>query len=400
MQKIKDLLKEFTDGKIVVVFDDENRENEADLIVAIDKLTPEKVNFLITHGKGLLCASLSEDIVKKKGLPLMPTTKTDPQSTAFTISVDSKSVKTGISPFERYTTAKDLIDPSKNFSDFITPGHLFPLIARKGGLLERRGHTEASEALCRWTGLTEGALICEMINEEGRMYSPEQARSFADEYGLPFCTIDELVEYQNLVYPNVEKVASSKLNTEYGQFDITIYRELFKDKEHVFISMGDYKNGVVRIHSECFTGDVLSSIGCDCRSQLEQSLERISNEGKGSIAYLRQEGRGIGLGEKIKAYALQQNKGMDTVEANVDLGHKPDNREYHQAAWMLKDQGYTEVKLLTNNPHKAKSLEKHGFKVQMENIDVCVRPENYNYLFTKKEKMGHKLSLTGDKNDK
>ena len=393
MEVIQDLLQDFGAGKIAVVFDDENRENEADLIVPIDKLTPEKVNFLVTHGKGLVCASLSEDIIMDKGFPLMPTTKTDPHSTAFTISVDSKSVKTGISPQERFITAKDLLSPDKTLRDFITPGHLFPLVAKKGGLLERRGHTEAAISLCEWAGLSKGALICEMINEEGKMYSKNEAMDFAKKFDLAFCTIEELVEYQNKTYPNVEKIVSARLITEYGIFDITIYKELYKEKEHVFLSMGDYTNGIVRIHSECFTGDVLMSKTCDCGNQLNLALRKISNEGKGAIVYLRQEGRGIGLGEKIKAYALQQNKGLDTVEANIHLGHKIDNRDYHQAAWILKDQGFKEVRLLTNNPNKAEFLSLHGLKVDVENLNICASPENYDYLYTKKTKMGHKISL-------
>jgi len=395
MKKMKELLKNFSDGEIVVVFDDENRENEADLIVAIDKLTPDKVNFLITHAKGLLCASLSEYIILRIGLPLMPSSNSDPHSTAFTISVDSKAVKTGISPFERYITAKDLIDPDKTLKNFTTPGHLFPLIAKNGGLLERRGHTEAAVSLCKLTGLPEGALICEMINEDGKMYNKSEAKAFAKKYNLSFCTIDELIHYQNINIPNVEKIVTAKLTTEFGLFDITIYKELYKDKEHVFLSMGDYTNGVVRIHSECFTGDVLFSKTCDCKSQLHSALERIARDGKGAVVYLKQEGRGIGLAEKIKAYALQQTKGLDTAEANLELGHKVDNRDYHCAAWILKDQGYKEVKLLTNNPHKAESLIEHNLKVSIEDFDVCIRPENYNYLYTKKIKMGHKIPIEG-----
>ena len=397
MKEISNLLKDFADGKIVVVFDDENRENEADLIVAIDKLTSEKVNFLITHGKGLLCAALSSQIVMDKGLSLMPNSNTDSYSTAFTISLDSKSVKTGISPKERFITAKDLIDPDKTLKDFNTPGHLFPLIAKKGGLLERRGHTEASVSLCKWAGLIEGALICEMINDDGQMYSKKEAQDFASIFGLPFCSVEDLVEYQNRTYPNVKKVVTAKLNTEYGLFDITVYKELFSNKEHVFLSMGDYRNGVVRIHSECFTGDVLLSKSCDCNSQLHSALQRISNDGKGAILYLKQEGRDIGLVEKIKAYSVQQNIGLDTVDANIHLGHKVDNRDYHQAAWILKDQGFSKVRLLTNNPGKADYLRQHNLKVSIENLNVCVRPENYNYLYTKKTKMGHEILLEGVK---
>lgn len=393
MDRIIYLINEFKKGKIVVVFDDIHRENEADLIVAIEKLTPEKVNFLITYGKGLLCAALSSELIDKKGFPFMPALNKIPHSTAFTLSVDSKKVKTGISAYERYQTAIELIDEKTTFSDFITPGHLFPLAAKKGLLLERRGHTEAAVSLCRWASLKEGALICEMIKEDGKMYSKEEAYKFAQQHALPFCEIEELVEYQHKNFPDVEKTATAKLKTEYGIFNITVYRELFTEKEHVFLSMGDFTNGVVRIHSECFTGDVLTSRTCDCRSQLHYALNRISKEGKGALIYLRQEGRGIGLTEKIKAYYLQQQKGLDTVEANLALGHKIDNREYHCAAWILKDQGFKEVRLLTNNPEKAKDLEEHGLKVKIENFVVEVLPDNYEYLLTKKKKMGHNIPL-------
>ncbi|HOJ64634.1 MAG TPA: GTP cyclohydrolase II [Spirochaetota bacterium] len=393
MEKISNLLERFKQGDIVIVFDDEDRENEADLIVAIDKLTPEKVNFLATYGKGLICAALSEEIVKQKGLPLMPSLKNDLHSTAFTISVDSISVKTGISPYERYITAKDLIDPSKTLKDFITPGHLFPLAAKKGGLLQRKGHTEAAVSLCKWANLPEGALICEMVKDNGNMLSLEEARDFANKHSLPFCKIEELIEYQKLNFSNVEKVSSAKLNTEYGIFDITVYRELYTDKEHVFLSMGDYKNGIVRIHSECLTGDVFFSKTCDCNSQLRNTLLNISEQGKGSIIYLRQEGRGIGIGEKIKAYSLQQNLGLDTVEANLKLGYKEDERDFHQAAWILKDQGFERVRLVTNNPAKIEALKRHNLIVEVEKIKNCVHKESLKYLYTKKTKMGHLLNL-------
>lgn len=393
MKEIKKLLKDFQLGKIIVVFDDEKRENEADLIVSIDKLTCENVNFLITYGKGLLCAALSDELITQKGFPLMPSSKKIPQATAFTLSVDSKNVRTGISAYERYLTAMDLADKNKTFKDFLTPGHMFPLAAKNGLLLERRGHTEAAVSLCKWAGMTEAALICEMIKDDGLMFSKEEAKDFAEKNGLGFCEIEDLVDYQMRTFSNVQKVASSKLKTEFGIFNITIYNELFTDKEHVFLSMGDFTKGVVRIHSECFTGDVLTSMSCDCRSQLHYALKRISEEGKGAVVYLRQEGRGIGLGEKIKAYELQQNQGLDTVEANLHLGHKADNREYHSAAWILKDQGYKEVRLLTNNPDKAEGLKDHNFNVTIENFKVGVKPENYNYLLTKKQKMGHKITL-------
>ena len=393
MEKIEKLLKSFSNGEIVVVFDDEDRENEADLIVAIDKLTPEKVNFLATYGKGLICASLSTDIIMQKGFPLMPSNKTDAHATAFTISVDSKSVKTGISPYERYITSKDLLDPEKTLKDFITPGHLFPLAAKRGGLLERRGHTEAATSLCKWANLPEAALICEMVKDDGNMLSIEEAQNFSKKYNLPFCTVEELVEYQKLKYSNVQKIVTAKLPTDFGVFDITIYKELYQNKEHVFLSMGDYTNGIVRVHSECLTGDVFSSRTCDCRAQLVAGLQKISDDKKGAIVYLRQEGRGIGLAEKIKAYHLQQTKGLDTVDANLHLGHKADNRDFHQAAWILKDQGFKSVRILTNNPEKTDYLKQHNLEIIPEKFELHISKENYNYLKTKKIKLGHNIDI-------
>ncbi|OHD42988.1 MAG: 3,4-dihydroxy-2-butanone-4-phosphate synthase [Spirochaetes bacterium GWD1_27_9] len=393
MEKIEKLLKSFSNGEIVVVFDDEDRENEADLIVAIDKLTPEKVNFLATYGKGLICASLSTDIIMQKGFPLMPSNKTDAHATAFTISVDSKSVKTGISPYERYITSKDLLDPEKTLKDFITPGHLFPLAAKRGGLLERRGHTEAATSLCKWANLPEAALICEMVKDDGNMLSIEEAQNFSKKYNLPFCTVEELVEYQKLKYSNVQKIVTAKLPTDFGVFDITIYKELYQNKEHVFLSMGDYTNGIVRVHSECLTGDVFSSRTCDCRAQLIAGLQKISDDKKGAIVYLRQEGRGIGLAEKIKAYHLQQTKGLDTVDANLHLGHKADNRDFHQAAWILKDQGFKSVRILTNNPEKTDYLKQHNLEIIPEKFELHISKENYNYLKTKKIKLGHNIDI-------
>ncbi len=393
MERIQRILRDFSDGKITVVFDDLDRENEADMIVAVDKLTPEKVNFLVTHAKGLVCASLNQDTALQKGFPLMPTNKGDAYSTAFTLSVDSRSVKTGISPYERYVTAKDLLDPTKTMKDFITPGHLFPLSARRGGLLERRGHTEAAVSLCKWTGLNEVALICEMVKDDGNMLSIEEAKSFASKNRLPFCTIEELVEYQKKLSSNVKKISSAKLKTEFGEFDITVYNELYKNKEHIFLSMGDFRNGVVRIHSECLTGDVFGSKTCDCQSQLHSALRKIAEEGKGAVVYLRQEGRDIGLGEKIKAYNLQQNNGLDTVDANLKLGHKADNRDFHQAAWILKEEGFKTVRLLTNNPQKIDFLKSHGLEVKKERLESKQNPENIRYLKTKKEKLGHSIDI-------
>ncbi len=389
MQDMKKVIERFSNGEIVIVFDDLYRENEADLIVAIDKLSPEKITFLITYGRGILCASLNEEIVRKKGFPLAPSNKADKHATAFTLAVDSVKTKTGVSAIERYVTAKELVNPNTTLKDFVTPGHLYPLRARAGHLLERRGHTEAAVSLCKWAKLTEAALICEMVKDDGNMLSIEETKEFANKFGIPFCTVEELVEYQKLNYTNVSKLAESKLATKYGKFDIKIYQELYTNKEHVFLSMGDYTKGVVRIHSECATGDIFHSVMCDCGYQLEKSLETIAKNGSGAVVYLRQEGRGIGLSEKIKAYKLQQDEKLDTVEANIKLGHFEDERDFHQAAWILKENGFKTVRLLTNNPLKLKALEKHGFTVVRETLPPNITDENREYLKTKKNKMGH-----------
>lgn len=389
-----DIIKAFSRGKGVVIFDDETRENEADIIIPIEKLSPDKVQLMISKARGVLCAALSRDIVQDKGIPLMPSLKNDPHATAFTLSVDSRECSTGVSAYERYITARDLIDPSKKMADFVTPGHLFPLIAKDGGMLQRNGHTEAAVSLCKWANLAEGALICEMIKDDGSMYSRDEAKEFAVSEGLNYCSVEDLINYQRTQFSNVEKLVQSRLTTQFGIFDISVYKELFTDKEHVFLSMGDFTQGPVRIHSECLTGEVFSSLKCDCNNQLHSALELIAREKKGALVYLRQEGRGIGLAEKIKAYKLQQEEGLDTIDANIKLGHKADNRDFHQAAWILKDQGFdSNIQLVTNNPDKMKSLEKHGFAVQPISLKTAVCEDNRDYLKTKKDRMGHNLDI-------
>lgn len=393
MDHIEDVIRRFGQGKIAVVFDDEERENEADLIVAIEHLTPEKVAFLAEEAKGLICAPLGEEIARQKGIPLMPTNKGDMHATAFTLSVDSRAVRTGISPKERCQTALELIDPKYTISDFVTPGHMFPLIARPGGLLERRGHTEASIDLCRWANLAAGALVCEMIHPKGHMYTLEEAKAFAEAHDLPFCTVADLVEYRKLKSSNVEKVSTARVPTEFGQFRATVYRELYTGKEHVFFALGDFRRGPVRVHSECLTGDIFHSLKCDCGSQLQAALAMIQREGCGAVVYLRQEGRNIGLADKIKAYALQDEQALDTIDANLAIGHKADERDFHQAAWILKEEGFTTLRLLTNNPQKIQTLKDHGFDVQPKRLEIPSRLENLDYMLAKKYRMGHTLSL-------
>lgn len=390
---MKKLLSDFKLGKPVIVFDNEDRENEADIIIPIEKATPETINFMITHAKGLLCAALSNDIVKNIGLPLMPSLRNDNHQTAFTLSVDSKLCTTGISPEERCITAKDLITPGKKLSDFITPGHIFPLIAKDGLTLERAGHTEAAVELCRMSGLTEGALICEMIKVDGSMYSKKEAERFAYDNEIKFCSIADIVEHRKKTEPNVKLISKSKLFTDYGEFNVAVYNELFTDKEHLFISKGDLTDPVVRIHSQCLTGEVFHSQTCDCRQQLDEAMRSIADNGSGAICYLRQEGRDIGIGEKIKAYNLQQNYGLDTVDANTELGHKDDERDFHQAAWMLKINGYDKIRLLTNNPDKINYLIRHGISVTPVATGVFENAQNMSYLSCKKKRMGHRIKI-------
>ncbi len=400
LKRVEKVIDAFKKGGIVVVFDDEKRENEADLIMAAECADEKAIDFIITRGKGLLCCAISKEIADSKGFSLMGTNKKDPHSTAFTISVDSCLCKTGISPLERALTSRKIADKNTVFKDFITPGHLFPIIAREKLLMERHGHTEAAVALTRWAGLQEAALICELVGKNGAMCDKDEAFLFSQEHNLPYCTIKEMITYTLLHTQSVKKESSAKLKTEYGEFDISIYKDLTNGREHVFLSQGDYTKGILRIHSECFTGDIFHSKSCDCRDQLDEALSIIQKEGKGAIVYLRQEGRGIGLGEKIKAYNLQQNENLDTVEANIKLGFDDDERDYHQAAWILKDKRYEgqTINLLTGNPNKMNCLKMHGFTVKQVIPHYTMREENKKYLSTKKNKMGHTIGGYNENN--
>lgn len=390
---IKHILKEFAKGKIAVVFDDINRENEADLVIAVEKANIQQLSFLIKYGRGLLCAAYEHTILENLGICAMPTNNKDKHSTAFMLSLDHKTSTTGISCEERLKTAQNILEPNAKLSDFITPGHLFILKAHPEGLLARRGHTEASVFMCKATNLKPAAFICEMIKDDGTMFSYEEAKEFAKQHKLPFVNIKDLVEYQKLTYSNVIKTAQSELYTEYGKGIIAIYKEIGTNKEHVFLSLREnYLNGYVRIHSECFTGDLLSSLHCDCGNQLHQALRIISQNG-GSLVYLKQEGRNIGLSEKIKAYKLQQTQKLDTAEANLALGHKDDERDYHQACWILKNEGYKTIKLISNNPQKVNTLKMHGFKIQQIIFKPYTTYINKEYLLTKKTKFNHNIEL-------
>jgi 3,4-dihydroxy 2-butanone 4-phosphate synthase/GTP cyclohydrolase II len=391
--KCDDVLVRFAKGDIVVVFDHESRENEADLIVAVDKATQAQVNFLIREARGLLCVAVGADFARSKGLPRMSSMNQERHGTGFTLSIDSRRARTGISAAERLITAQDLVRPGSMIGDFVSPGHLFPVVARDGGLLERDGHTEAAVTLCQWAGMTPAAFMCEMIGPDGGMLNRQTAEAFAQQNGLAFCDMKDLVGRERRLRPTVRRVADACLPTRFGTFGITVYEEPYTKREHVFLRMGDPSKGPIRVHSECLTGDAFGSRTCDCGDQLGQAMERVAREGHGGIVYLRQEGRGIGLGQKIKAYALQQNDGMDTVEANLALGHGDDERDYDSAAWMLKDQGVVEVSLMTNNPDKVDGLRRHGLIVTRLAHEMPPCQGNFRYMKTKQDKMGHVLTF-------
>ena len=388
-----DLIKE---GKMIIVVDDEDRENEGDLLMAASKVTSESINFMTKYGRGLVCVPLTEERARQLDLEPMVTHSTDPHGTAFTVSVDAKNgTTTGISAEDRAVTSQLLADPCAKSSDFRRPGHMFPLIARKGGVLKRAGHTEAAVDLARLAGLEPVGVICEIMNDDGTMARLPQLIEFAKKFGLKIMTIKSLIRYRHLREKLVERVSTVDLPTEYGKFVAHAYRWILDDdpdRLHIALVKGDIKEDdevLVRVHSECLTGDVFGSLRCDCGPQLHRAMQMIEQEGKGIVLYMRQEGRGIGLYKKLKAYELQE-KGLDTVEANIKLGVSPDLRDYGVGAQILFDLGVRKLRLMTNNPKKVIGLEGYGLEV-IERVPIEVEPNSYNlnYLKTKKEKLGH-----------
>ncbi|WP_339181912.1 3,4-dihydroxy-2-butanone-4-phosphate synthase [Oceanobacillus sp. FSL W7-1293] len=384
-------------GQLIIVADDEDREAEGDLVGLSSKATAETINFMTKHARGLICAPVSEQIAKNLNLWEMTSENTDEYQTAFTISVDHKETTTGISAFERAKTIQELANRNSQADDFNRPGHIFPLIAKDGGVLERRGHTEAAIDLAKLAGDSEAAYICEILKDDGEMARLQDLRKLAEEWNMPLVTIEELADY--LAYSSIHANAKVKLPTKHGDFDLSLYQDK-EGKDQLVLSMGEIKDNeepvLVRVHSECLTGDIFGSHRCDCGEQLERAMQMIADAGCGAILYLRQEGRGIGLLNKLKTYELQE-QGADTYEANVSLGFLPDERHYDIAAWLLKKEGISKIRLLTNNPDKVSELQQYGIEVaQRVPLETTVYHENKHYLKIKKDKFHHLLSVEGE----
>ena len=391
---VEDCLAALARGEIVVVTDDEDRENEGDCICAARFATTANVNFMATYAKGLICMPMSADWCHRLDLHQMVETNTDNHQTAFTVSIDAIGTTTGISAAERSQTALACVRPNAKPSDFRRPGHMFPLEARKGGVLKRAGHTEATVDLCRLAGLEEVGLCCEIMKDDGTMARLDDLEAFAARHNLRFMSIAQLIAYRRRNERLVEKVEEVDMPTAWGHFRLSMYRSLTTGLEHLALVKGDVADGepvLVRVHSECFTGDVLGSERCDCGPQLHTAMSMVEKEGRGAILYMRQEGRGIGLANKLHAYRKQE-AGMDTVEANVALGFAPDLREYGEGAQILGDLGITKVRLITNNPRKIKGLTGYGIEIS-ERVPVVIPATEYDkrYLETKRVKMGHLL---------
>ena len=396
LNTIEEAIEDIKNGKIVIVIDDENRENEGDFIAAAEKATPELVNFMIKNGRGLVCVPLTSKKCEDLKLDLMVGKNTDPLKTQFTISVDKigDNCTTGISASDRTETIKALANSKTNEEDLARPGHIFPLKAIEGGVLRRSGHTEAAVDLCKLANLEPAGIIVEIMNDDGTMARLPQLKKIAKKFNLKIISIENLIQYRLKTESSIKKIVEVKMPTKYGNFKLVSYKALNSNHEHLAMIKGKWKKSepvLVRVHSSCFTGDILGSLRCDCGDQLIKSIKIIEKEKKGVILYMNQEGRGIGLGNKLHAYKLQE-EGLDTVEANQKLGFKPDERDYGIGAQILRDLKISKIKLLTNNPKKRAGLTGYGLKI-VKNVPIKIKPNKYNsdYILTKKTKMGHDI---------
>ncbi|NBI05490.1 bifunctional 3,4-dihydroxy-2-butanone-4-phosphate synthase/GTP cyclohydrolase II [Senegalia massiliensis] len=397
---IEEAIEDIKAGKMIVVVDDENRENEGDLLMAAEKATAGEINFMAKYGRGLICTPMTKERVNELDIYPMVSVNTDPKETAFTVSVDSTETTTGISAEERAMTVQKLIDTTATSNDFNRPGHIFPLVAKEGGVLKRAGHTEAAVDLAKLANLYPAGVICEIMNEDGTMARVPELMEYVKEHNLKIITIADLIKYRRKNESLIERASEAFMPTKYGEFKIVGYVNKLNGEHHVALVKGDVSDEnpvLVRVHSECLTGDAFGSLRCDCGDQFAAAMRNIEEEGRGILLYMRQEGRGIGLINKIKAYALQ-DKGMDTVEANIALGFPEDMRDYGIGAQILSDLGVRKVELMTNNPKKLSGISGYGIEV-VERVPIQMNHNERNeyYLKTKKKKMGHMLNFKEEK---